>query len=82
MGGRASGAPVEQEYLLATAAVAALLDAAQVEQLAGHLLLGSHDDAVLGQHGEHGACVRDGLHGILDLVEPTLRGKDGGAGIV
>lgn len=33
--------------------------------------------AVIGQDAQAGASVADGLHGILHLVQPPLRGEDG-----
>lgn len=59
-------APVEQKDLLAAAAVSALLDAGEVEQLSSYLLLRCEHDAVLCENAEDGTGVRDSLHGILD----------------
>jgi len=44
--------------------------------------LGGQEDAVLGQDAQAGAGVRDGLHGVLHLVQTALRREDRGAGII
>ena len=43
---------------------------------------GDQKNPVVGKHAEAGAGVPDGLHGVLHLVETTLRAEDGGSGIV
>ena len=45
------------------------------------LLRGEHD-AVAREHAQRRAGVADGLHGVLDLVEPPLGAEDGRAGVV
>ena len=57
---------IEQEDLLATAAVPALLRARHIEQLPRHFLLRREYHPALGEDAEDGSCVRDGLHRVFD----------------
>lgn len=47
------------------------------QQLGCHAALGGQDDAILGQDANGCAGVRNGLEGILDLVETAFGGEDG-----
>ena len=49
-----------------------------LEELRGHFALGGEYDAIVGEDADCRAGEGDGFKSILDLVEPTLRGEDGG----
>lgn len=48
-----------------------------IEEFVGVASLGCQYYAVVGQDAEAGAGMTNGLHGILHLVQSTLRGEDG-----
>lgn len=48
------------------------------QQLAGHLPLRRKDNSILGKNTEGGTGMGDGFQRILDLIQATLGGEDGG----
>lgn len=46
------------------------------------LLLCHQHHAILAEHANGCACIGDGLHGILDLIQATLRTKDRGSAVI
>jgi hypothetical protein len=59
-----------------------LPDGSTILQLLGRLLLDGEDDGILGAYSYRAEPSLDGLGGILDLEQVTIRGEDGNGTIV